>query len=32
MGWGMFGSGQMSWQDLEQVYETAVKQGTMPVR
>ncbi|KAF6264068.1 amidohydrolase 3 [Scenedesmus sp. NREL 46B-D3] len=32
VGWGVFGSGDDAWPDLEQVYDAAVAAGEMPVR
>jgi hypothetical protein len=32
MGWALFGSGNLTWEDLEHVYDTAAEDGSMPVR
>jgi plasmid maintenance system antidote protein VapI len=32
MGWGVFGSSEETWLDLEQVYDAAAAAGELPVR
>ena len=32
MGWGLFGSGNLTWEDLEHVYDPAAADDSMPVR
>jgi hypothetical protein len=32
MGWGLFGSPAITWDDLELVYDAAARDGSMPVR
>jgi predicted amidohydrolase YtcJ len=32
MGWGVFGGGQDTWLDLEQVYDPAAAAGELPLR